>query len=341
MKIVLDAMGGDNAPLEVVKGAILAVNEFKKEVILVGDETKIKEILKENNALDNKLLSIVHSDQVITMSDSPKSVLKEKRNSSIGMALDLVAEGKADAFVSAGNTGAVLTGSTLIVKRIKGIRRAALAPMLPTKSGGSLLVDCGANVECTEEYLLQFAIMGSIYFGNVSNNKNPKVGLVNNGAESSKGTPMHKKTYKMLENIHNMGIINFTGNIEGRDIPQGVCDVLVTDGFTGNILLKTYEGVGLYIASEMKKMFMKNIISKISALLVKNGIDEFKKTMDYKEVGGAPLLGIKKPVIKAHGSSNAYAIRSAIKQAIVYTESKSIEAIEKNINKISEKLEKN
>lgn len=340
MKIVLDAMGGDHAPLEIVKGAILAVNEFKKEIILVGDENKIKEILTAENALNNPLLSIVHSDLVITMKDNAKTILKEKRQSSLGKSLDLVANGTADAVVTAGNTGATLTGATLILKRIKGIRRAALAPMLPTKSGGSLLVDCGANVECSEEYLLQFAIMGSIYFKNVCNVSNPKVGLVNNGAESSKGPPMIKNTHKMLENIHSMGLINFTGNIEGRDIPQGVCDVLVTDGFTGNILLKTYEGVGLYISSELKKMYMKNLKSKISALLVKKEMDDFKKTMDYKEVGGAPLLGIKKPIIKAHGSSNAYAIRSAIKQAIIYTESKSIEAIEQSIEIISKKIEK-
>lgn len=335
MKIVLDAMSGDNAPYEIVKGGIMAVEEFGCEVILVGDTEKITEILVKEGQTYNTKITIEHSEGVVEMCDDPKIVLRKKRGSSLGVALDILAKDKADAFVSAGNTGAVLTGATLIVKRIAGVRRAAIAPTLPTKTGGSLLIDSGANVECTEEYLEQFAIMGNIYCKKTMGRKTPKVGLVNNGAESSKGTPMIKATYEKLAQAHKDGVLNFIGNVEGRDVAQGTADVIVTDGFTGNILLKTYEGVGLYISAEVKKMFVKNIFTKIGAILVKEGIDNLKKSMDYKEVGGAPMLGIKKPVIKSHGSCDAYAIRSSIKQAIAYTESGVIDDITKEIAKLS------
>lgn len=330
MKIVLDAMGGDNAPQSTVEGAILASNEFKHNIILVGNEEKINAILKEKGELDNKYLTVVHSKgEDITMKDEPRSVVRAKRDSSLGKSLDMLANDEADALVSAGNSGAVLTGATLIVKRINGIRRAALAPIIPTKTGGTLVCDCGANVDCTEEYLVQFAIMGSIYFKNVMKNNNPRVGLINNGAESSKGTELYQNTYKLLE--EKKDIINFIGNIEGRDIAIGGCDILVADGFTGNVLLKTYEGVGMYIASMLKGMFLENTKSKVAGLLIKDSLNELKKTMDYKEVGGAPLLGIKKPVIKAHGSCDAYAIRSAINQAIIYSTSNSIDTIEEQV----------
>ncbi len=327
MRIVVDAMGGDNAPESTVKGAIMAKKEFGVDIILVGDENKMKPFLDGETGIE-----IVHTDVLITMKDEATAVLKEKRNSSMGMALDILARGDADAFVTSGSTGATISGATLIAKRIKGVRRAALAPILPTKTGGALLIDCGANVECSEEFLAQFALMGSIYYEKACNKQKPRVTLVNNGAESTKGTPVLIKTYKMLEEMHEKKLINFIGNIEGRDIALGHGDVLVADGFTGNVLLKTYEGVGLYIAGEVKKIFTKNIFTKIAALMVKSGINDFKKSMDYKEIGGAPLIGISKPVIKAHGSCNAYAFRSAIKQAMEYKASGTIEEIEARIS---------
>ncbi|MFI3226709.1 MAG: phosphate acyltransferase PlsX [Clostridia bacterium] len=336
MKIVLDAMSGDNAPGEIVKGGVMAVKEFDCEIILVGDTEQITEVLVKEGQAYNSKISVVHSEGIVEMCDDPKVVLRQKRGSSLGVALDIIAKGEADAFVSAGNTGAVLTGATLIVKRIAGVRRAALAPTLPTKTvGGSLLIDSGANVECTEEYLEQFAIMGSIYCEKTMGRARPKVGLINNGSESSKGTPMIKAAHELLKQTHADGTINFIGNIEGRDVAEGTADVIVTDGFTGNILLKTYEGVGLYIATQIKQMFTKNIFTKIGALLVKDGINDFKKSMDYKEVGGAPMLGIRKAIIKSHGSCDAYAIRSSVKQAIAYKESGVIEDITREIAKLS------
>lgn len=339
MKIILDAMGGDNAPKALVEGAILASKEFDAEIILVGREEEILKVLQENNETSNKKISVVNATEVVTMEDDPTKSLKEKKDSSLRVALTMLANDEGDAMVCAGNTGAVLAGATLIVKRIRGIRRAALAPILPTKNGGSLLIDCGANVECSPDYLEQFAIMGSAYFS--AFRENPRVALVNNGAESNKGAPLQKETYKLLEKIGNQGIINFTGNIEGRDVAINGADVLVTDGFTGNILLKTYEGVGMYIAGEVKNMFTKNIFTKIGALFVSSGLKEFKKSLDYKEIGGAPLLGIKKPVIKAHGSCDAYAVRSAIRQAIEYKNNKSIEDITNKIAIIEEKYKEN
>lgn len=326
MRIILDAMGGDNAPESTVNGAILAKKEFGIDIVLVGNKPEIEKILG-----DEKGFEIVHTDEVITMKDDPMSVIRAKRNSSLGKAFDLLNEETSDALVTSGNTGATLSGATLITKRLKGVRRAALAPMLPTKSGGSLLIDCGANVECTDELLTQFGVMGSIYFEKTMNVKNPKVGLINNGAESSKGTPMYQNVYKELTELSEKNVINFIGNIEGRGVAFGEADVIVADGFTGNILLKTYEGVGMYIGKEVKNIFTKNIFTKICAVFVKSGIDDFKKSMDYKEIGGAPLLGIKKPVIKAHGSSDAYAVRSAIKQAMDYKSSGVILEIEENL----------
>lgn len=247
-------------------------------------------------------------------------------------ALRMLSAGEGDALVSSGNTGALLVGSTMYVKRIRGVRRAALAPLMPTASEkGSLLIDSGANVECTPEYLLQFAYMGSFYAQKQMGIPSPKVGLVNNGAEASKGTPMLKETYALLQQAGQAGRLNFIGNIEGRDVPFGAADVVLCDGFTGNILLKTYEGVGLYFAGEMKKMFTKSLGTKVGALLVKDGLQAFKKKMDYKEVGGAPLLGISKPVVKAHGSSDPRAFRSAIRQAIQYADSGIISSITENI----------
>lgn len=332
MKIVLDAMSGDNAPLEIVKGGIQAVLEYDCDIILVGDDEKINNILKEQGQIENSHITVVASSGTIDMCDEPNVVVKEKRASSMGVAFDILADDKADVLVSAGNTGALLAGGTLIIKRIKGIRRAVLAAIVPNAiKGGTIIVDSGANTECTAEYLEQFAIMGNIYCKKALNRENPRIGLVNNGSESSKGTAMVKEAYELLEKNAKQGNFNFIGNIEGRDIALGTADVVVTDGFTGNILLKTYEGVGMYISNELKKIFLTNIFSKISAVLINKGLTQFKKDMNYKEMGGAPLIGIKKPIIKAHGSSDAYAIRSACRQAIAYKKSAIIEAITEEI----------
>ena len=332
MKIILDAMGGDNAPQSTVEGAVLAARELGAEVILVGRESDILACLDRAQSSDvTDKLEVVNAPDVIDMCDSATSVTKEKKDSSLAVGLRMLGEGKGDALVSGGNTGAVLVGSTMYVKRIRGIRRAALAPIIPTGKGGSLLIDCGANVECTPEYLLQFAYMGSYYFEKQMHRADPTIGLLNNGAEESKGTPVLRETYALLKKAHEAGRINFVGNIEGRDVAFGAADIVLCDGFTGNVLLKTYEGVGMYFVGEMKKMFKKSAFSKLAALMVKSSLMEFKQKLDYKEVGGAPLLGISKPVIKAHGSSDAHAVKSAIRQAMEYADSHIIESIVENI----------
>ncbi len=320
MKLILDAMGGDNAPHAIVKGALQALPEVDGGIILVGRGEVILECCKELG-VDSlpKQLEIVHADEVVDMHDDPGSSLKEKPNSSMAVALRLLAEGKGDAMVSAGSTGVILSASTLLVKRIRGIRRAALAPVLPSSSGGVLLVDCGANVECTPEYLCQFAIMGSAYVKKTLGVNSPRVGLLNNGAEDTKGPPMHREAHQLMKQAHESGLINFIGNVEARDVPFGACDVLVADGFSGNILLKTMEGIGLFFAQALKNILYKNMKTKIAGALIQNDMSDFKKMMDYTETGGAPLLGIAKPVIKAHGSSNAKAIVGAIRQAVQYT----------------------
>ena len=337
MKIVIDAMGGDNAPKEAIKGAVTASRELGISVILVGDEATINAFLKEED-LDKADILVVHASQAVTMEDNPATVMREKKDASIFVGLDMLSKGEGDAFVTAGNTGALLMGSTLLVKRIKGIRRAALAPFIITAKEPSLLIDCGANVECTAEYLLQFAVMGSYYVKKQRNIERPKVSLLNNGTEKTKGTAMVKAAHVLLERAGNDGIINFTGNIEGRDVPYGEADVVVCDGFTGNILLKTMEGVGLFFADALKDIFMRSAMTKAAALVVKPGLREFRKMIDYREVGGAPLLGISRPVIKAHGASNSYAFKSAIKQAVLYADSMVISDIEESIERMGKNL---
>lgn len=335
MKIIADAMGGDNAPREIVKGAIEAVKEFNIEVILVGRGEEILQIIKDEGLNEiPKGIIIHHASEVINMEDNPSLSVKEKTDSSMVVGLKMLSEGEGVAFVSAGNTGALLSGATLFVKRVRGIRRAALTPFLPTAIGHVLLIDCGANVECTPEYLLQFACMGSFFAAAQLKIDKPRVGLLNIGTEETKGTELQKGAYKLLEKAHAEGIINFVGNVEGRDIPIGGCDVCVTDGYSGNILLKTMEGTGLLFAGFIKTMFTKNIFTKIAALLVNDGIKGIKKTMDYTETGGSPLLGLQKPVIKAHGSSNAKAFKNALRQAKMFAESDVIGGIERNIGKM-------
>lgn len=330
MKIIVDAMGGDNAPLEIVKGAHLAVKEFDIDVILVG---KVEEILKSIEKMGlSELppgLEVANATEVVTMEDDPATAIKTKKDSSMAVGMRLMRDGQGDAMVSAGNTGALLSGSTLVVKRIKGIRRAAMAPVLPNSGKGVVLVDCGANVECTKEYLLQFAYMGYFYAKEALQMDNPRVGLLNIGTEEMKGTALQKETYGLLSQMKNS--INFIGNIESRDIMFGGVDVVVTDGFTGNVLLKSVEGTAKFVAGEVKKIFEKNIVSNLAYLMVKSDVEGFKKMFDVSETGGTALLGISKPVIKAHGNSEAYAIRSAIKQAMTFASSDIIKNIEDNM----------
>jgi len=332
MKIVIDAMGGDNAPRCNVEGALEAVRELGVECVLVGRGDEIMSTLKELGVDGLPAgLEIVHASEVVTMEDNPATAFKEKKDSSLTVGLNLVKEGKGDAFVSAGSTGALLSGATLLTKRIRGIRRAAMAPVIPTAKGGAVLVDCGATAEGTPEYLLQFAFMGSYYAGHVLGRPEPRVGLLNIGAEESKGTELQRQAYALLKKAGEEGRIHFVGNVEAREAVLGAVDVIVCDGYSGNIFLKTLEGTALFLAGEMKKMFKKNALTKLSALMVSGGLRDFKKLMDSREVGGTPLIGISKPVIKAHGSSDGYAIRNAIGQAAKFASSGLIEDITENV----------
>jgi phosphate acyltransferase len=322
-KIIIDAMGGDNAPLEIIKGALLAKKEYNITPILVGDENVIRKCCDDNNiSLDD--IKTVNSNSVITMHDDAKCVLKEKADSSMSIGFKLLNENEGDAFVSAGNTGCVTVGSTLITKRIKGVKRPAIASVMPSADKPFLLMDCGANSECRAEFLYQFGEMGSLYMNKIMKVQNPRVALANNGEESTKGTPMVKEAYALMKNAP----YNFIGNIEGRQIPFGDADVVVADGFTGNLILKMYEGVAKVLMNGFKNAFMKNPISKLSYLGVKSGIDEMKTQFDYKEYGGAVMLGVKKPVVKAHGSADARTFKNAIKQAVWFIDNDLIPAME-------------
>ena len=313
MEIIVDVMSGDNAPFEMIKGVCLASKEVTANFTLVGNEGKIRRIANENG-FDIRRFDIVHTDEVITMEDDPLSIVRAKKNTSMGVGLKLLAEDKGDAFVSAGNTGALFTGATLIVRKIRGIQRAAIASVLPMQPP-VLLLDSGANVTVTEDYLEQFAIMGSIYMKKVYGIDMPRVGLLNNGTEACKGTPLQIEAYKRLMDCQS---INFVGNVEGSALPFDACDVLVCDGFTGNITIKSIEGVGKMMLSRMKQIFNSNTGARLSAILVSEQLMEMKHDYDSTEHGGAPLLGISKPVIKAHGSSNAKAFKNAIRQAVHY-----------------------
>lgn len=322
MKIVVDAYGGDNAPLEIIKGCKLAADEFSVDIVLTGKKDELENILR-SHGISHEHIEIENADDILTMDDNPTSILKSKRGSSMGVAFDMLKDGRCDAFVSAGSTGAVLVGATMIVRRIKGVKRAALATVFPTEKSPLMLTDIGANTVCTPDYLVQFALMGSEYMKFMHGVDNPRIGLLNNGTEEHKGQELHQEVYKLLSDSE----LNFIGNIEGREIALGGCDVAVADGFSGNIALKTYEGSGKMMSKEIKDIFNKNIITKIGALFVLKELKDFKKKFDYKEYGGAPLLGISKPVIKAHGSSDAKAIKNAIRQAIAFQNSGMIDVI--------------
>ena len=317
MKIILDAMGGDNAPEAPVLGALEAAGDFGTEITLVGRGEEILAVLKKHG-IENlpEGVDIANADDVVDMHDDPASVIHKRKNSSMVVGLKMLADGQGDAFVSAGSTGALLTGATLLVKRVKGIRRAAMGPAMPNKAGGkTVILDCGANAECTPEFLLQFGLVGSLYAKKQLGVENPRVGLLNIGTEDSKGTELQKQAYTLLKEASQQGLVNFVGNVEARDVPLGAVDVIVCDGFAGNVLLKSIEGTAMFMGSMMKKMFKKNVLSKLGYLLCASGVKDMMKLLDYREIGGTPFLGIRKPVIKAHGSSDALAFRNAVKQA--------------------------
>ena len=318
MRIILDAMGGDNAPLAPVMGAVQAAKDFGAEITLVGRGEAILEVLRTNGIDTLPVgIEIANAEDVVDMHDDPARVIRQKPNSSMVIGLKMLADGQGDAFISAGSTGALLTGATLLVKRVKGIRRAAMGPAMPNKAGGkTIILDCGANAECTPEFLLQFGLVGSLYAKKNLGVENPKVGLLNIGSEDTKGTPLQKEAYALLKDAGEKGLINFVGNVEGRDVPMGAVDVVVCDGFAGNVLLKSIEGTAMFMGSLMSKMFKKNLLSKLAALLVMKDIKAFKKLLDYREIGGTPFLGIRRPVIKAHGSSDTLAFRNAVHQAM-------------------------
>ena len=328
MRIIADVMGGDRAPLEMIKGVAEAKTQTDAEIVMVGNEKLIRQLAKENS-IDIQGFEIVNAEDVVTMEDDPISAVRKKPDASMIKGLRMLADGEGDAFVSCGNTGALFTASYLVVRKIKGVGRPGIGSVLPLRTP-TLLLDSGANVECKPEYLEQFAAMGSIYMEKIYGIKNARVGLLNNGAESSKGTPLYVETYKKLSNTEN---INFVGNVEASKLAKDPCDVLVADGFTGNILLKTFEGVGSIFFGEMKNIFYASVKSKLAALIVKKGVYSMKKKYDPEETGGSPILGIKKPVIKAHGSSKAKAFKNAILKAEEYASSKIIEQIEAELGK--------
>ena len=323
IRIAVDAFGGDNAPLEIIKGASLAEKEYGVQIVLCGDENTIKNCINEHNIEFNNL-EIVHATDVISMHDDPTSLLKAHKDSSMAVAFKQLAEGNADAFVSAGSTGAVVVGGTFIVKRIKGVKRPALAAMLPSPDSHYMMMDIGANAECRPEMLLQFGIMASKYLEKVEGITNPTVGLLNIGTEETKGTELQKEAYKLLE----ASDINFVGNIESRELPKGVCNAVITDGYTGNIALKLIEGTASTLFSMLKPVFLKNVVTKLCYIVLKDGLRGLKNKMNASEVGGAPLLGTKKPVFKAHGNSDAYAFKNAIHKAILFAQNDVISSIE-------------
>ena len=333
MKIIVDAMGGDNAPQAIVQGALDAHKQHGVDILLVG---RAADVLRAVEACGEKTLpagvEIHNATQVVEIADDPAFAFKQKKDSSLTVGLNLLKAGEGDAFVSAGSTGALLSGATLLVKRIRGIRRAAMGPVIPTFGGRAVLCDCGANAECTPEYLLQFAYLGNYYAKRVLGVEKPRVALLNIGAEEEKGDTLRHETYALLQAASEAGRLRFTGNIEASDVMMGGADVVVADGFTGNVMLKSLEGTGKFLLKELKKMFLSSTKTKLAAALVKSDMADMKKLLDPSEIGGTPFLGISKPVIKAHGSSDARAICNAVLRAKEYAESGFIADIEANID---------
>lgn len=328
IKVAVDAMGGDNAPTAIIQGAIDAVNEEERvKVFLVGRREIIEEELKKYN-YDTARVEIVHAEEVIETAEPPVMAIRKKKDSSIVKSMNMIKEGSCDAFVSAGSTGAVLVGGQVIVGRIKGVERPPLAPLIPTETGVALLVDCGANVDARPSHLVQFAKMGSVYMESVMGVKNPKVGIVNNGAEEEKGNALVKETFPLLKNCPE---INFIGSVEARDIPAGVADVIVCEAFVGNVVLKMYEGVGASLIKKVKAGMMTNLRSKIGALLVKPALKKTLKAFDLEQYGGAPMLGLNGLVVKSHGSANAVEIKNSVLQCVTFMEQKINDKIREKI----------
>lgn len=329
IRVAVDAMGGDNAPAEIVKGAVEALKASTDlKVILVGQEEAVQQELSKYQ-YDASRMEVVNATEIIEMAEPPVQAIRSKKDSSIVVAMKLVKNGEADAFVGAGSTGAVLVGGQLIVGRLKGVERPPLAPLLPTEKGASLLIDCGANVDARPSHLVQFAKMGSIYAEHVMGIKNPRVGIVNIGAEEEKGNALVKETYPLLKECSD---INFIGNVEARDIPYGPCDVLVCEAFVGNVILKLYEGVGSALIKEIKSAMLSTTAGKIGGLLAKPSLKGVVKKFDASEYGGAPLLGLKGLVVKAHGSSKAKEVTTAIEQCVSFTEADIAAKIEKSLS---------
>ncbi len=334
MKIILDGMGGDNAPYSAVTGAVLALNETDAEIVITGKEDVIKAELDKLGYKGNRI-SIFHCSETITNDEAPVRAVRSKKDSSIVKGLELVKNGEGDVFISAGSTGAILAGGLFILGRIQGIDRPTLATIYPVMGGKpSLLADAGANSECKAGNLLEFAIMGSIYMEKVMGRKSPTVGLINNGSEEGKGTTLTKAAYELLEKSS----LNFIGNVEARYLQDGVCDVIVTDGFTGNAILKTTEGMGLMFLREMKKRFLSDTKSKLGAFLLKDQLMGVKKEFDYAEYGGAPILGVKGALLKMHGSSDETAVKQTILKAVPYVEGKVVDIIQNSVVEIEDIL---
>ena len=333
MKIIVDAFGGDNAPLAPIAGAVDAHLEYNVEIILTGDEATIRKVAAENDlSLDG--ITIVHAPDVFTNDDQPSTIRsKAKANTSMAVGLNLLKKGEGDAFVSAGNSGALGAGAMFLVKRIKGIQRVAFAPVMPNLNSFFMLIDSGVNTDVRPKALRQFAMMGSIYMNKVMGFENPRVGLANVGTEEHKGDQLRQETFQLLKETPS---INFIGNVEGRDIPLDGCDVAVCDGFTGNMILKTYEGVAKALMTKIKGVFTKNMKTKLAAALVLKEMKELKKSMDYNEVGGAPVLGCAKPVFKAHGSANAKTIKNAIRVTVDYVKNDVITSITEALKDIDD-----
>lgn len=336
LKIIVDAFGGDHAPLEILKGCAQAVEELNVDILVTGKKEEIQKIAKEN-AIPFHKIEIVDAPDIITMDDSPKEITKSKSNSSMAIGMKLLADGKGDAFVSAGNSGALVMGTTLIVKRIKGVKRLAFAPVMPKKEGFFMLIDGGANVDCRPEMLQQFGIMGSIYMEKVMGIKNPRVGLANVGTEEHKGGEMQHEAFRLLKATD----INFIGNIEGRDIPDDAADVVVADGFTGNMILKLYEGVALTLMGKIKGILQKNIKNKLAAAMILPDMKQLKQQIDYNEYGGAPIIGAAKPVFKVHGSAKAKTVKNAIRLTKSYVEGDVVGEISRSIKNFETILEQN
>lgn len=338
MVILLDAMGGDNAPDATIKGAVKAINQIEADIVLIGNEQIINQKVKELYGKDNiseisSKLTIHHTTETIEMEDIPTQAIKHKKDSSMVVGFNMLKEGKGDAFISAGNSGALLTGATLLVGRIKGVDRPALAGILPAYKSRLVLMDCGANTNCKPINLLQFAQMASIYLQTTLGVKNPRVGLLNIGTEETKGNELTKESYQLLKSQAKDVGVNFIGNIEGRDAFSGNVDIVVTDGFTGNIFLKAVEGLGKFVKRSLSESLKKNLISKLAALPSLPAINRFAKTVDYKEYGGALFLGVKQPVVKAHGSSDEKLFEFTIKQAEQFVKNKAVEKLTEEFSK--------